>query len=124
MATARETGSPEAIVEGYQALLGYTQRMLHAAREADWPALIEEEHDYVQAVEAIARLDAEQVLNEAQRQRKAELLETILENDLEIRQRLIQRREELSTLIGNAQRQRDVERAYGTQPPSTPGPAT
>ena len=122
MVAARETDSPEAVVEGYEGLLGYTQRMLHAAREGDWPALIEQEHDYVQAVEAIARLDAGQVLSEAQRQRKAELLEVILVNDLEIR--LIQRRDELSALIGNARRQRDVERAYGAHDPAPPGPTT
>ena len=124
MASAREARTPQAIVDGYEILLAYTRFMLDSARDGDWATLIEQERDYVLQVERLAGLDAELELDGEQRDRKAELLEAILENDLEIRQRLVERRDELSTQIGNAQRQQSVQRAYGAHDPAPPGPKT
>ncbi|MFG6176452.1 flagellar protein FliT [Halomonas sp. THAF12] len=105
--------SQEAVIAGYQALLARSERMLALAREADWSALVDQEADYVQQVERIAELDARHALEREAQNRKAELLERILENDLEVRRHLMQRRDELGELIGTSRRQRDLQRAYG-----------
>ncbi|OBX35423.1 flagellar protein FliT [Halomonas elongata] len=103
----------EAVLDGYTRLLVRSEHMLEAALAADWETLVAQEADYVQQVERLSTLDAEASLDREARQRKAELLEDILENDLEIRRHLIQRRDELGELIGVSQRQRDLQRAYG-----------
>ncbi|SEL74989.1 flagellar protein FliT [Halomonas daqiaonensis] len=108
-----EPSSQQALVEGYQALLSRTRTMLASAHDADWSALVDQEGEYVMQVERLARLDAELHLDADHQLHKAQLLEQILENDLEIRERLIERRDELGKLIGTTQRQRSVRRAYG-----------
>ena len=122
MASVRETMTSQTVVDGYEMLLAYTHLMLESARNRDWATLIDQERDYVLQVERLASLDAEFQLDDEQRERKAELLETILENDLEIRQRLVERRDELSSQIGNAQRQQSVQRAYGAHDSGPSGP--
>ncbi|QFU00104.1 Flagellar protein FliT [Halomonas sp. THAF5a] len=111
----------QALVEYYEALLSRTRHMLSAARDADWPALIDQESTYLVLVEQLAALEAGHPLDAEHRARKATLLEEILENDLEIRTRLIERRDELSELIGAAQRQRKLHRAYDVGEPGHPG---
>ncbi|MDR5866915.1 flagellar protein FliT [Halomonas koreensis] len=108
-----DEAAQDAVIAGYRALLECSERMLALAREADWAALVELEADYVQRVERLAERDAIQALSREAQVRKAELLEGILENDLEIRRHLERRRDELGELLGTSQRQRDLQRAYG-----------
>ncbi|MDI5922828.1 flagellar protein FliT [Halomonas sp. LR5S13] len=108
-----EPSSQQALVEEYEALLSRTRLMLDSARDADWPALVDQESTYIMQVKQVAKLDAERHLDANQRARKAEILEQILENDLEIRERLIERRDELGKLISASQRQRNLRHAYG-----------
>lgn len=102
----------ERLLAAYEALLERSSRMLAKAREEAWDALIEEESRYVLEVERLAREDQGQGLDPAQRERKASLLERILEQDMEVRRHLVARRDELGELIGNSRRKRDLERAY------------
>ncbi|XKE45418.1 flagellar protein FliT [Halomonas organivorans] len=104
----------ERVIIEYENLLALSERMLAAAREADWPTLVEQETDYVRRVERLSRLDTEHPREPGMQRRKAELLERILDNDLEVRERLIRRRDELGELIGTSRRQRDLQRAYGS----------
>lgn len=112
MTSAREA-SAKAMIDGYQDLLERSERMLALAREADWSALVDQEAGYVRQVARVAELDAQHDLTNGERQRKAELLEAILENDREVRRHLVQRRDELGELIGTVQRRRDLQQAYG-----------
>lgn len=107
-----ESAEAERLLACYEALLERSTRMLAKAREEAWEALIEEESRYVQEVERLAREDQGQALDAAQRERKADLLERILEQDMEVRRHLVARRDELGELIGNSRRKRDLERAY------------
>lgn len=121
----RHGGEPtnqQSLVEGYEALLSRTWLMLDSARAADWPALIDQESEYVMQVERVARLDAEHQLDTDEQERKAHLLEQILENDLEIRKRLLKRHDELGKLINTSQRQQNLRHTYGVieQTPTTP----
>ncbi|MCH4562973.1 flagellar protein FliT [Halomonas sp. EGI 63088] len=114
----RPPGGPDArqvLLGAYEALLDRSSRMLDSARDADWEALVDLETQYVVQVEHISRLDAELPLDDEGGERKAELLERILEQDLEIRQRLVARRDELDRLIGSGRRQLALSRTYGPQ---------
>jgi len=123
MECAVESTRQLALLEKYKTLLSRTQRMLALARDADWAALIDQESHYVVQVEQLIQLDAELQLDTDGRDRKARLLEQILENDLEIRQHLMERREELGNLIGATQRQRNLRRTYGVVEQATATPA-
>lgn len=105
--------SSDAVLDAYTRLLTRSESMLEAALAADWEALVDQETEYVQQVERLPTLDAGTSLDGEAQRHKAELLERILENDLEIRRHLIQRRDELGELIGVSRRQRDLQRTYG-----------
>ena len=89
--------------------------MHELANAEQWAELIEQRTSYVVLVEQLRELDATVLLDPAAQQRKAELLESILEHDVDIRRRLVARRDELGKLIGVSQRQRDLHRAYAPQ---------
>ena len=112
-----EPTGQQVLVEHYEALRSQTRQMLDSARDADWPTLIGQQESYLMQVEQLATLETERQLDAENRARKATLLEEILENDLEIRARLIERRDELGELIGTAQRQRKLHRAYDISDP-------
>lgn len=107
------------VLTGYEQLLQHSARMLAWAREGDWAQLVQEESAYVVAVEQLKRLEAGCEFDREGLSRKGDLLEAILAQDAEIRRRLETRRDELSELLGNTRRRRDVNRAYrvaGTRP--------
>ena len=52
------------------------------------------------------------MLDEGQQEQKLELLEQLLEQDKEIRERLLARRQELEKLISSASQKKKVEDAY------------
>ncbi|MCG7598619.1 flagellar protein FliT [Halomonas sp. McH1-25] len=101
------------VLAGYERLLQRSARMLAWARQGEWAHLVQEESVYVVAVEDLKRLEGGCVLDREGTQKKADLLERILEQDAEVRQRLEIRRDELSGLIGDTRRRRDMSRAYG-----------
>lgn len=103
------------LLAAYESLMNASRRMLDSAEAGDWEALIEQEADYLVRVERIKRMDAQQPLDDGAAARKAALLEQILEQDLEVRRRLVERREELGRLIGSSRRQQALSRAYGPQ---------
>lgn len=113
--TARENNAQQTLLEAYVTLLTCVRQMHELANAEQWSELIEQRTHYVISVEALRERDAETVLDDTARRRKAELLESILEHDVEIRRRLVARRDELGKLIGVSQRQRDLHRAYAPQ---------
>ncbi|WP_043531808.1 flagellar protein FliT [Litchfieldella xinjiangensis] len=110
----------EQLIVAYETLLQRSCRMLDWARQEDWNALVNEESQYVIEVERLSQVDGTLLLDASQQERRAQLLERVLENDLEIRQRLMARRDALSELIGSSQRKRDLNRAY--RPPAGASP--
>lgn len=107
--------SQQALLDAYATLLGSVHYMHELANAEQWAELIEQRSNYVVQVEELRALDATVVLDALGKQRKSELLEQILEHDVEIRRRLVARRDELGKLIGVTQRQRDLHRAYAPQ---------
>ncbi|WP_234275413.1 flagellar protein FliT [Billgrantia zhangzhouensis] len=109
MSTAR------ALLDGYAQLRQQVAIMLELARAGEWDALIERQSDYLQLVDRLRHLDREAVLDDEERRCKADLLEAILNDDLEIREQLMARRSELGHLMDTSRRQRDLHRSYGKQ---------
>lgn len=110
--TAMQPMTEERLLAAYEALRECSSRMLEWARQEDWDSLVNEESRYVIEVERLSQFDSELLLDMPQQQRRAELLEQILEQDMEIRRRLVERRDALSELIGVSQRKRNLSRAY------------
>jgi len=113
--TARDQNAQQTLLASYEALLSSVEYMHELANAEQWAELIEQRTSYVVLVEQLRELDATVLLDPAAQQRKAELLESILEHDVDIRRRLVARRDELGKLIGVSQRQRDLHRAYAPQ---------
>ena len=109
------SNSQKLLLDAYAKLLVRVNHMHELADAEQWAELIEQRSNYVVLVEELRELDANVTLDAAGKQRKTELLEHILEHDVEIRRRLVARRDELGKLIGVTQRQRDLHRAYAPQ---------
>ncbi|MGQ4880117.1 flagellar protein FliT [Billgrantia sp. LNSP4103-1] len=104
-----------ALLDGYAQLRQQVAIMLELARAGEWDALIERQSDYLRLSDRIRLLDKEAELDHDGVQRKADLLEAILGDDLAIREQLLLRRSELGQLMGTSRRQRDLHRSYGKQ---------
>ncbi len=104
-----------AVLEGYVELRQQVAIMRELARAGEWDALVERQSTYLELGDRIRRLDAQAELDQQAAQRKAELLEAILTDDLAIREQLLARRQELGQLIESSRRQRDLNRSYGKQ---------
>ncbi|PJX15085.1 flagellar protein FliT [Halomonas sp. 141] len=116
--TASETAhdnSRQALIDAYARLLASVRYMHELADKEQWAELIEQRSNYVMLVEKLRELDSMVRLDDDSKRRKAELLEQILEHDVDIRRRLVARRDELGKLISVTQRQRDLHRAYAPQ---------
>lgn len=113
--TAQQHQTQQALLGAYAALLDSAAQMHELANKEDWAALIDQRTHYVMLVEKLRELDVDVTLDTEGQQRKAELLEAILEHDVEIRRQLVARRDELGKLIGLTQQQRRLHRAYAPQ---------
>lgn len=100
------------VIDSYQRLLTFSNNMLAHARNDDWAALIESEMVYVAEVEKLQNYEIDAMLDENQQEEKLALLEKLLEQDKEIRERLLARRQELEKLISSASQKKKVEDAY------------
>ncbi|MGP9764791.1 flagellar protein FliT [Halomonas sp. AOP13-D3-9] len=110
--SAHNKSAQQALLTSYETLLSRVEYIHELANAEQWAELIDQRTSYVVLVEQLRELDTTVVLDTAGQQRKAELLERILEHDVDIRRRLVSRRDELGKLIEVSQRQRDLHRAY------------
>lgn len=113
--TATNRDPEDVLLEAYESLLARSSRMLDAVRAADWDALIRQESEYIVQVDKLRHMDTELSLDGDALEHKAELLERILEQDLEIRRSLLARRDELGQLIGSSRQKLALSRTYGPQ---------
>ncbi|MFA5677522.1 MAG: flagellar protein FliT [Pseudomonas sp.] len=106
----QKKGDPEMIAQnliaGYESVLGLSYRMLALARQGEWPELIEEQSRYVMAMDHLASIDDGTELHGVAQERRATLVETILQQNLEIQEHLIRRRDDLQRLIDMAEHHR------------------
>lgn len=102
------------VLKCYESLRVQADAMLEMARAEAWNELIQQQASYVVEVERLSRMERGLVFDDANRERKTALLEAILERDREVRERLVERRDQLGELIGSNQRKRNLSRAYRT----------
>lgn len=121
--SAHDKRAQETLLTSYETLLSRVEHMNELANAEQWSELIDQRTSYVVLVEQLRELDLTVSLDATAQQRKSELLERILEHDVNIRRRLVARRDELGKLIEVSQRQRDLHRAYAPQQ-GTAGPYT
>lgn len=105
--------SQESVIQAYRQLEAQASRMAAMAKQADWEALVNEEERYTGAVANLADMEEGVTLDEHENEAKYTLLENILDHDLNVRSRLIERREELSQLMAVSRRESALGRAYG-----------
>ncbi|ARB46722.1 flagellar protein FliT [Alloalcanivorax xenomutans] len=104
--------TPEGVLVSYETLLARSTRMLACVRQKDWDALVDEQSRYVLEVDRLSRIERDLSFNVEEQERKAALLERILEQDLEVRRCLMARRDELDQLLGTSRRRQDLHRTY------------
>jgi flagellar protein FliT len=103
---------PIMIVSQYEDIEKLMDRMVLAARAADWDALVDLESDCRTMVETLKGSQASSPLTDAQRARKATLIRRMLAHDAEIRNLTEPWLAELGELIDSSARQRKLEHAY------------
>ncbi|WP_261389602.1 flagellar protein FliT [Halomonas denitrificans] len=112
LAEYHSTDTATLLLTRHEALLALTEQMLAMASEHDWDGLVRLETDYVTQVTALQGPLPADGMSDTQRQRLGELLEAILHNDLVLRERLVERRNELGELLNVSRNQQDLHRAY------------
>lgn len=96
----------------YQALLEHSNKMLDSVRNGDWDTLIETEVEYVREVERISHAEHGVEHSDEQKLQKMTLLHTLMDQDREIRERLIERRTKLEETLLSMQKKQQVEHSY------------
>ncbi len=96
----------------WHALHALSITMLNLAHSGKWDELIEQEVNYVQLVESIARNPISPG-NKLQTQQAKELLGMVLSNEAELKVLLQHRMEELRHLIDKTGKQQSLTSAYG-----------
>ncbi len=104
--------APMEVIMSYQTLLDHSNRMLASVRNEDWDTLIQAEVDYVREVERISHGESGVALDEEQQLQKLQLLSTIMDQDREIRERLIARRTMLEQTLLSVQKKQKLEHSY------------
>ncbi|WP_258239653.1 flagellar protein FliT [Pseudidiomarina homiensis] len=96
----------------YQALLEHSNKMLDSVRNGDWDTLIETEVEYVREVERLSYAESGVELSDEQKLQKMTVLHTIMDQDREIRERLIERRAKLEETLLSMQKKQQLEHSY------------
>ncbi|RUO42138.1 flagellar protein [Pseudidiomarina aestuarii] len=104
--------TPMEVVMSYQALLEHSNQMLANVRNEDWDALIETEVNYVREVERLSQHEPHVQLDDDQQLQKLQLLHKIMDQDREIRERLIARRAKLEETLLSMQKKQKLEHSY------------
>lgn len=100
------------VVALYEEIARLTGHMLSAAHQADWDRLIELEAGCARCIESIKGCPVPPQLSKEARQQKIELLRRILSDDREIRKLTAPWMENVGKLLGAANAQCQVARAY------------
>lgn len=103
---------PVMIVAQYEDIASLMDRMVHAARSADWDSLVDLESDCRSLIETLKTAQPTAPLSESQRAHKVTLIRRMLAQDAEIRNLTEPWMAELGQLIGSSARQRRLEHTY------------
>ncbi|RWU09594.1 flagellar protein FliT [Pseudidiomarina gelatinasegens] len=104
--------TPTEVIMSYHMLLEHSNKMLASVRNEDWDTLIEAEVEYVREVERLSHAEAQVQLSEDQQLDKLQLLSTIMDQDREVRERLVARRAMLEQTLLSMQKKQKLEHSY------------
>ncbi len=108
----KTNGDAPDVLALYQEIERLTGSMLSAAHRSDWDRLIELEAGCANCIESIKGCPVPPQLSAEARQQKADLLRRILSNDREIRKLTAPWMERIGRMLGAANAQCKVMRAY------------
>ncbi|MGC2166131.1 MAG: flagellar protein FliT [Gallionella sp.] len=101
------------VIANYESLSALTAQMREAAVQEDWDRLVSIEKRCSQQVDAMKSADAVSVLDESARQRKIQLIKTILADDAAIRNCTETWIGQLQRIMQSSQQTRRLQQAYG-----------
>lgn len=112
MAVPKPMSTSQAIAN-YELLSALTEQMREAAALGEWDPLISLEHQCSKLVATMKPIDAEAKLDEAERQRKMQLINKILADDAEIRNLTQDWMGQLQLSIQSNLQEQRLQHAYG-----------
>lgn len=101
------------VIANYESLSALTSKMLDAATQQKWDALIGLEQQCSQHIAAMKPVDAAVTLDEPARQRKIQLIKKILADDAEIRSRTESWMGQLQRIMQSNRQEQRLNKAYG-----------
>ena len=105
--------NPSQVIANYESLSTLTGQMLEAAMRDEWDCLINIEHQRGELVAAMKPFHAEVMLDEAARQHKNQLINKILADDAEIRNRAQVWMSQLQLSMKSNHQEQRLLHAYG-----------
>jgi hypothetical protein len=106
---------PTALMSTYERALGLSRAMLEAARKSDWDQLVALERERSQVIEDIRMRDPEPGRDNAQRERKRELIQAVMQCDEQIALLTQDWMHELREVLGSISAEQRLSRTYGPQ---------
>jgi flagellar protein FliT len=100
-------------IDIYEDMSALSARMVTAARAQDWERLVELESAVARLRNALRGKDDNTALDPGEAERKRSLIQSILDNDAEIRRHTEPWMEHVRQFLGNQASRKRVERAYG-----------
>lgn len=105
--------SPDSVIMGYESIRDMTSNMLSYAQKGDWESLIDQEAEYVSSVEQMNGIVLDGDLTADQMAQKTSLIQECLENSQVVTELLVERQNELQTIIESEQNKQTLASAYG-----------
>ena len=101
------------VIANYESLSALIGQMREAAMRGEWDQLINIEHQCSELVATMKLFDAEVILDEAARQHKNQLINKILADDAEIRNRVQVWMSQLQLSMQSNRQEQRLLHAYG-----------
>lgn len=101
------------VVTVYEAMVGITEQMVHAAESSDWDRLVVLEQQCAAYTKQLQDSEPALALVGSNRERKVAAIRRMLDDDRKIRDLTMPWMAQLSALISNSGNQRRVAHAYG-----------
>lgn len=105
--------TPEEVLDRYERLHGITSAMLQSARGGDWDNVLSLEQQCQSVLVPLVEAGAGPNLSDAQRQRKAQVLQDILREDAELRELTTSWMGQLRQILEASGRGKKVRQYYG-----------
>ena len=100
------------LFERYTEMLRLAQQMLESARQSEWDRLVEFEHERAAITDTLMKHEESSVWSQAEQEKKAKLIRSILETDDEIKSLTQAWMGELQEILGSLGADKKLSKAY------------